>query len=139
MKVIPIFWLWLYLMEIIPIFWLWLYLMKVIPIFWLIVPDGGYSNLLTDCTWWRLFQSFDYDCTWWRLFQSFDYDCTWWRLFLSFDYDCTWWRLFQKCAVHTKLDISIVFFILPGHFNLPTLLSYLAILIFLLYYHTWPF
>jgi hypothetical protein len=24
-----------------------LYLMKVIPIFWLIVPDEGYSNLLT--------------------------------------------------------------------------------------------
>jgi hypothetical protein len=34
--------------------------MKVIPIFWLSVPDEGYSNLLTEGTWWRLFQSFDW-------------------------------------------------------------------------------
>jgi hypothetical protein len=26
----------------------------------MIVPDEGYSYILTDCTWWRLFQSFDW-------------------------------------------------------------------------------
>jgi hypothetical protein len=30
------------------------------PIFWLSVPDEGYFNLLTERTWWRLFQSFDW-------------------------------------------------------------------------------
>jgi hypothetical protein len=34
-------------MKVIPIFWLWAYLMKVITIFWLSVPDEGYSNFLT--------------------------------------------------------------------------------------------
>ena len=127
MKVIPIFWHWVYLMKDIPIFWHWVYLMKVIPIFWhwvylmkviLSVPDEGYS----ECTWWRLFQSFDIECTWWRLFQSFDIECTWWRLFQSFDIECTWWRLlqsfdiectlwrlFQKCVMCTKFDICFYF------------------------------
>jgi hypothetical protein len=27
------------------------------PIFWLRIPDEGYSNLLTEDTWWSLFQS----------------------------------------------------------------------------------
>ena len=88
MKVIPIFWHWVYLMKVITIFWHWVYLMKVIPIFWhwvylmkviLSVPDEGYSQ------------------------------CTWWRLLQSFDIECTWWRLFQKCVMCTKFDICFYF------------------------------
>ena len=47
------------------------------------------------------------ECTWWRLFQSFGFECTWWRLFQSFGFERTWWRLFQKHVMHTKIDIYV--------------------------------
>jgi hypothetical protein len=68
-------------------------------IFWLSVTDEGYFNLLTERTWWRLFQSFD----WAYLMKVIS---IFWLSVPDEGYfnlltERTWWRLFQKCVVCT--------------------------------------
>ena len=147
-------WWWLFQKCVVPIFWLWVYLMMVIPevchanLLTLSVPDDGYSRSVS-C------QSFDFECTWWWLFQKCVVPIFWLWVYLmmvipevcranllilsvpddgysrsvscqSFDFECTWWWLFQKCVVpifwlwvylmmvipevcraHTQLDIYV--------------------------------
>jgi hypothetical protein len=95
---------------VVPIFWLWVYLMKVIPevcranLLTLSVPDDGYSRSMS-C------QSFDFECTWWWLFQKCVVPIFWLWVYLMK-------VIPETCRAHTKLDIYvfITFILIQSYF-----------------------